>query len=225
LAPSRPPFGPARLEEVFAFLEWRATEDLLAAGGSFLHAAGLRLGGANVLIVGESGAGKSTLAAHLLARGHLAWGDDLVRFAPESGRFSASPRSWKLDANALLSIDLLSFLGAEALAGTLLASGVLYASPAAFRQDWRAPDGTPDVVLLLEKEGHQGPPRLEPVSEGEAALRTARMLIGGAAEQTEGNQADRMLRVLEALSGVKAYRARGTPAAALAAAVELELVA
>lgn len=192
---------------------------------AFLHAAGVRLGRRNVLLVGESGSGKSTLAAHLLARGHLAWGDDLVRFAPENGLFSASPRSWKLDANALITIDLLSFLSAEALPGTLLAQGVLYASPAAFRRNWRAPDGTPDVVVLLEKAGHQGPPCMELVSEGEAALRTAGMLIGGAVKQTEGDQADRMLRVLEALSGVKAYRARGTPPAALARALELELAA
>ena len=210
---------------MFAFLEWRATEDLLSSGGSFLHAAGLRLGSANVLLVGESGSGKSTLAAHLMARGHLAWGDDLVRFAPRDGRFSAAPRSWKLDANTLKSIDLLKLLSPEAVAGTLLAPGVLYASPAAFRRNWRAPDGTPDVVLLLEKEGHQGPPRVELVSEGEAALRTARMLIGSAAEHNERDQADRMLRVLEALGGVKAYRARGTPPGALAAVVETELAA
>ena len=224
LSPARPPFGPASLEDVFAFLEWRATEDLLSADGAvFLHAAGLRLGDRQVLLVGESGAGKSSLTAHLFVRGYLAWGDDLVRFAPDSGHFSTVPRSWKLDAKVMDSIYLLSLLSAEGAPGMLLANSVLYVSPAALRRRWQAPEARADVVVLLDKASHGEAPRVERMSAGEGALRTARMLLGGGVNRNGGSAM--MLQVLEALSGVAAYRAAGTPAAALARLVEQELAA
>jgi hypothetical protein len=223
-APAKPPYGPASLEDVFSFLEWRATEDLLSAEGAvFLHAAGLRLGARQVLVVGESGAGKSSLTAHLLVRGYLAWGDDLVRFAPDVGRFSTVPRSWKLDAKAMDSIYLLSLLSAEGTPGTLLANSILYLSPAALRRQWQAPAARADVVVLLDQASHGESPRVEQMSEGEGALRTARMLLGGGVNRNEGSAM--MVKVLEALSGVRAYRASGTPAAALARLVERELAA
>lgn len=50
------------------------------------------------------------------------------------------------------------------------------------------------------------------------------MLIGGDRERSE-EQADVMIRVLEAMSGVAAYRAGGSPPAALADALEQELAA
>jgi len=223
-APGKPPFGPATLEDVFAFLEWRATEDMLASAGAvFLHAAGLRIGRSQVLLVGESGAGKSTLAAHLFVRGSLAWGDDLVRFASQSGHFSTVPRSWKLDAKAMESIYLLALLGSEGAPGTLLAHSTLYVSPAAVRRRWQAPEARAEVVVLLDSASHGDAPRVEPMSEGEGALRTARMLLGGGVDQSEGSAM--MVQVLDALSGVTAYRAGGTPPAALARLLERELAA
>jgi hypothetical protein len=223
-SPAKPPFGPAPLEDVFSFLEWRATEDVLSAGGAvFLHAAGLRLGTRQVLLVGESGAGKSSLAAQLLVRGYLAWGDDLVRFAPEVGRFSTVPRSWKLDAKTMESIYLVSLLSSEGAPGTLLANSVLYMSPAALRRRWQAPEARADVVVLLDRASHGQAPGVERMSAGEGALRTARMLLGGGVNRTEGGAM--MVRVLEALSGVTAYRAGGTPPAALARLLEQELAA
>lgn len=223
-APAKPPFGPATLEQVFAFLEWRATEDLLAAEGAvFLHAAGLRMGGRQVLLVGESGAGKSSLTAQLFVRGYLAWSDDLVRFAPESGHFSTVPRSWKLDAKAMESIYLLSLLSSEGAPGTLLANSVLYLSPAALRRRWQAPEARADVVILLDPASHGEAPRVERMSEGEGALRTARMLLGGGVNRNEGSAM--MVQVLEALSGVTAYRAGGSPAASVALLLEQELAA
>ena len=223
-APAKPPFGPAPLEAIFAFLEWRATEDLLSADGAiFLHAAGLHLGNQRVLLVGESGAGKSSLTAHLFVRGYLAWGDDLVRFAPDSGHFSTVPRTWKLDPKAMASIYLLSLLCSEGAPGTLLANSVLYVSPAAVRRRWQAPEGRADVVVLLDQASHGGPPQVERMSEGEGALRTARMLLGGGVNRNEGSAM--MVQVLEALSGVTAYRAAGTPPAAVARLLEQVLAA
>ena len=226
IAPRRPRFGPARLEEVFAFLEWRATEDLLAAPGAlYLHAAGIQIGARNVLIVGVSGAGKSSLAAHLLARGYLAWGDDLVRFALRERCFSAVPRSWKLDPNTLASIYLLSLLTTESAQGTILAPSSAYASPAAIRRKWQAPDAPADVVVRLDPAGHHGPPRLQRTSEGAAAVETTQLLIGGLAGRSQEERTATMGAVLEAMSGLTAYRACGGPPGALADVLERELAA
>jgi len=224
-APGRPPFGPATLEDVFAFLEWRATEDLLAGDAVFLHAAGVQLGRRHTLLVGESGAGKSTLAAHLLVRGHLAWGDDLVRFAPERRRMMAVPRSWKLDAKVLDSIYLLALMSSEGTTGMLLAPDVVYVSPAAFRRSWQAPEGTVDSVVLLDRAWHEGPARVERISEGGAAVRVARMLIGAGAGRSEQEQTEIMVRVLEAMRDVTAWRVAGADPAAVAGALERELAA
>ena len=210
---------------MFAFLEWRATEDLLSRpDGRYLHAAGVRIGSRSVLVVGPSGAGKSTLAAHLLVRGYLSWGDDLVRFAVPHRRFSAVPRSWKLDPNTLIAINLVSLLTAEAAQGMILAPDTVYASPAAFRRVWQAPDAPADVVVLLDRVRHHGPPHLQRTSEGAAAIETARMLIGGPEGHSEGDHTA-MEGVLDALSGLTAYRASGGPPAALAQALERELAA
>lgn len=226
LAPARAPYGPATLEAVFAFLEWRATEDILASRDAvFLHAAGVRLGNVSVLIVGRSGSGKSTLAAHLFVRGYRIWGDDLVRFATDQAQFSAAPRSLKLDAKSLGTLNLLSSLCSEAARGTLFAPEVAYVSPAAFRRHWRAPDGPAEVVILLDADRHTGSAHLQRISEGEAALVAARMLMGGGATGTHTEQADLMARVVEAMSDMRGYRAGGTPAAAVADLVERELAA
>jgi hypothetical protein len=226
LAPGRAPFGPARMEEVFGFLEWRATEDLLASPDAvFLHAAGVRLGGRSVLLVGPSGSGKSTLAAHLFVRGHAIWGDDLVCFASHDRLFSAAPRSLKLDANTLESLSLIALLCYEGSQGTLLASNVAYVSPAAFRRRWRAPDGAADAVVLLDSSLHHGTAQLQRIGEGEAALTATRMLMGGGAAGNEQEHANLMARVLEAMSDMRAYRASGSPASALADALERELAA
>jgi hypothetical protein len=49
-----------------------------------------------------------TSAAHLLVRGHPVLGDDLVRFAPGTLRFSAVYRSLKLDDKSLYELPLLA---------------------------------------------------------------------------------------------------------------------
>ncbi len=226
MAPGRAPYGPAPLEDVFTFLEWRATEDLLGSPDAvFLHAAGIRLGDRNILLVGASGAGKSTLAAHLFSRGHQLWGDDLVRFATHDARFAAAPRSLKLDSKTLESLSLLSILCSEASEGTLLAPQVAYVSPAAFRRSWQAPDGPADIVVLLDRQARDGSPRVERISEGAAALAAARMLMGGGTAGNEKEHAHLMARVLEAMRDMRAWRAAGTPASGVADAIERELAA
>jgi hypothetical protein len=225
-APGRPPFGPASLEDVFAFLEWRATEDVLVSAPPnrvFLHAAGIQVGGRAVLITGPAGSGKSTMTAHLMAQGGLAWGDDVVCFAPETGHFSAFPRSWKLDHKALSEIDLLYSTIATATWGTLLATSVWYVSPAAIRRAWEAPPGHAATLLILDGH-HEGPPVVERMSEGRAALQVGAAMMAADAGRLPDWSAV-MGRMLDALSDVVAWRLAGGPPAALAHAVQDALAA
>lgn len=221
-APNRPPLGPTSLGEAWAFLEWRVTEDVLdrPEAGWHLHGAGIGLGAGGVLLVGGPGAGKSTLAAHLAARGHRTWGDDLVRFAPATGLFSASERSWKLDDKSLSDIDLLRHACASAAPGTFLAPPYWYISPAAIRSDWRAAAGRVAVVVLLDARRHTGPAVVETTSEGRSAVRVAEALIGPSRQITGGERADLMTAVLDAMRDVRAYEAAGASPAALARALE-----
>lgn len=217
--PVRPPFGPAALEDAWSFLEWRATEDVLAAETKLacLHAGGVRLGKRNVLIIGQSGAGKSTLVAHLMAAGHTAWGDDLVCFAPEKGKFSGFPRSLKLDDKTLASLDLAARLVADQAGGTLLAPPVAYISPAAFRADWQAPDGPVHALVLLSADRHSGEATVDQASEGAAAIVATQSIIAGndALERTT-----LMIKVLEAMRDATAWRVSGAAPAATARALE-----
>ena len=183
------------------------------------------MGKQSVLLVGQSGSGKSTLAAHLFVRGHDMWGDDLVHFATQERVFSAAPRSMKLDGKALETLSLLSLLCSEATQGTLFAPHVAYISPAAFRRRWRAPDAPADVVVLLDSTRHTGPAHLQRMSDGEAAISAARMLMGGGATGTHTEQADLMAGVVEAMSDMRGYTAGGTPASAVADLLERELAA
>jgi len=220
-APGRPPFGPAALEDVFAFLEWRATEDILGAPSPAdvcLHAAGVSVAGRRVLIVGESGSGKSTLAAHLAALGGPFWGDDVVRFALSSGDFSAFPRSWKVDDKLLKDIDLVDSTLTDTKDGIVLAAGTTYVSPAAIRREWANAPGRPDAVVLLDASTHGGDPRVERMSEGEAAVRVTTALLSAATGPGPA-WSTFMERVLGALREVVAWRAGGSPSRALARAV------
>ena len=225
-SPGRPEFGPAALGDAWSFLEWRATEDLLNAPGTdavFLHAAGVELGGRLALIVGDSGAGKSTLVAHLMLRGHRTLGDDVVRFAPASGRFSAVGRSMKLEPNSLRAMPLIASRCAAATVGTLLAAGCCYVSPAAIRRSWQAGDGRPWAVILLDAARRTGEPGLERASEGEAAVSVTQQVLGEAAGGAP-RQEEVTVRLLEVLADVTAYRAVGSDPAAVAAALEREAV-
>jgi energy-coupling factor transporter ATP-binding protein EcfA2 len=216
-------FGPARLTDAWAFLEWRATEDLLLdrGGDVFLHAAGARLGARHVLIIGPSGSGKSTLATHLLAAGNRVWGDDLVRFAVEQPHFAAAPRSFKLDAKALSDIPLVGSLCAASNAGTFAAPGCCYVSPAAVRSDWQADPGPADVVILLERSAGRAPD-VRAMSSGEAAVHVAASVLG---VRHGGRWPAVVDAVLRALQGAEAVRAAGSPARALAERIERECAA
>jgi len=225
-SPDRPPFGPASLGDAWAYLEWRATEDVLNApadGGVFLHAGGVEIGSRLALIVGDSGAGKSTLVAHLMQRGHRMLGDDLVRFATADARFSAVGRSLKLDPNSLSSMPLIARTCSSATVGTLLAAGCWYVSPAAIRRTWQAPAGRPRAVLLLDAASRQGPGRLERSSDGEAAVYVTQKVLTAA--DGAAARKDVTVRLLDGLADVTAYRARGGDPAAVAEALEREAAA
>lgn len=223
VAPGQPVYDAATAEEVFAFLEWRATADLLSlphTAGAFLHAAGVELAGGMVLLLGAPGSGKSTIAAHLLANGHRLWGDDLVRFATPDGTFSAVPRSLKLDSKSLNDIELFRRICLRQDVGTLIAPDTYYVSPAAVRDSWEAPPERPRALVVLDAAQHTGPVRLTPVSAAQAALQATQTLLGGTAQIVDARLAT---RVLESLADVKAWRGGGAGAARLARAIE-ELV-
>jgi hypothetical protein len=223
-SPGRPDFGAAALGDAWSFLEWRATEDLLNGPGTdtvFLHAAGAQIGGRLALIVGDSGAGKSTLVAHLMLRGHRMLGDDVVRFAPAAGTFSAVGRSMKLEVNSLRAMPLIASRCAAATVGTLLAAGCYYVSPAAIRRSWQADAGRPWAVILLDAARRTGEPGLERASEGEAAVHVTQQVLGEAAYGAP-RQEEVTVRLLEVLADVTAYRAVGGDPAAVAAALERE---
>jgi hypothetical protein len=226
-SPQRAPFGPAALGDAWAFLEWRATEDLLngaTAETVFLHAAGAQLGTRLVLIVGDSGAGKSTLVAQLMLRGHRMLGDDLVRFATADMVFSAVGRSVKLDPNSLRSMPLIASKCSKAVVGTLLAAGCYYVSPAAVRRDWQAAAARPWAVVLLDEGSRRGPSGVERSSEGEAAVYVTQKVLGGT-ESGSIARKDVTVRLLDGLADVAAYRATGGDPAAVAEALEREVAA
>jgi len=150
---------------------------------------------------------------HLAAHGGTrSWGDDVVRFALGTGLFSSFPRSWKLDDKALTDLDLVRLLTIDGARGTLLASSSWYVSPAAIRRQWQAPPGRPDIVVVLEQLHHQDEARVVKMSEGEAALRVGRALMGAGTGRGPAWR-DVMARVLEALQDVVAWRAAGGPPA------------
>jgi hypothetical protein len=206
---------------VFAYLEWRATEDVLGAPGAgdvCVHAAGIRVGARRLLVIGGPGSGKSTLAAYLGMLGGRSWGDDIVRFTLGTEQFSAFPRSWKVDDNTLRSLELSNAVRSGLADGMLLASGTWYVSPAALRRDWADEPGRPDAVVILDRASHGRPAGLERMSDGEAAVRVGTALLSAGAGHGPVWSAF-MDRILEALRDVTAWRASGGPPAALAHAV------
>ena len=225
-SPERPLLMDASLTEAWAYLEWRATEDLLNGPGGvdvFLHAAGAEVAQRLVLIVGDSGAGKSTLVAHLMVRGHRMLGDDLVRFAPQNCIFSAVGRSMKLDVNTLKDMPLIASQCASAAVGTLLAAGCYYVSPAAIRRDWQAQPRKPWAVVLLDAGARDGPAGIARSSDGEAGVYvTQKVLSRERGVEVGAVRTEVVSRLLESLAEVAAYRATGHDPATIAEALEKE---
>lgn len=186
----------------------------------FLHAAGVRVGARLLLLVGGAGSGKSTLTALLLGRGHRALGDDVVRFAPATGLFDAVPRSLKLDNNALDLLALQSKRRVLSSPGTVVASDILYVSPAAFHEDWRAAPGRPWAVVVLGNAPHRGPATLTRRSEGAAAVRVLRSVLGATHRSVATAGGGAALRLLESLEALVAYEADGGDPAGLADLIE-----
>lgn len=90
-------YGPVAFSELEYFL--RIACALLAhhAGGLLVHAAGLQMGGAVYLFIGQSGSGKSTVVA--LSQEAVALGDDLILLRPTPGGWQAyGTPFWNLDA-------------------------------------------------------------------------------------------------------------------------------
>jgi len=218
-APNRPPFGPASLGDCWAYLEWRAIEDVLNDPGPdsvYVHAAGISLNHKLFLLVGPSGSGKSTLTAILLARGCAALGDDVLRFAPVQGLFHPVPRAVKLDAKTLGLLPLATQKNLTDSVGTLLAAESWYVSPVAFGPAWLAGPGRPWAVVALEDAPHCGAARLERSGEGQVAVRVVQSLLGAEHGLSPERRSAAGLALLEAVADSRAYRACGEGAAALA---------
>jgi hypothetical protein len=216
-SPTRPPFGPADLPDAWAFLEWRAIEDVLADPGPdavYVHAGAARIGERLVLMVGGSGSGKSTLTALLLAMGYPALGDDVLRFAPSLRAFEAVGRSLKLDDNTLQLLDLRIVDRVLSSSGTFLAPGSLYVSPVALCDEWESPPGQPWGMVILEDAPHAGPAGLDPRSAAESAIRVVQSLLGPAGEAETRALAG--VALLESLQYAVAFQARGADPAGLA---------
>jgi hypothetical protein len=209
-SPTHPPFGPADLPDAWAFLEWRAIEDVIADPGpdaTYVHAGATRVGERLVLLVGGSGSGKSTLTALFLARGYPALGDDVLRFAPSRQVFEAVGRSLKLDDNTLPMLGLQTVERVLSSPGTFLARGSLYVSPEALCERWESPPVRPWGMVILEDAPHEGPARLDPRSAAESAVRVLQSLLG----DTGGPEARTLAGValLESLQHAVAFQARG----------------
>ena len=222
-SPSRPPFGPTSLEEAWAFVEWRAIEDVLNDPGPdavFVHAAGVRVGGRLLLLVGPSGSGKTTLAAALLSRGHPVLGDDVLRFAPTTGEYSAFPRSFKLDDNTLTVLELWRGSSLDEVPGTFLALGCLYVSPVALCHAWLAEPGRPWGVVVLNPGPREGAARLESFSEGQAAVRVVQSMLGASTGPGAGARVNAGLGLVESVAQARAFRVGGLGVLATADLVE-----
>lgn len=218
-SPSQPPFGPAPLSDCWAFLEWRAIEDVLNDPGPesvFIHAAGVRIGDRLVLLVGPSGSGKSTLTALMLETGCAALGDDVLRFASSGAAYHPVPRSLKLDRNTLAMLRLGSIENATNSFGTFLAHSILYVSPLALNPGWESAPGLPWGVVVLGEGPRRGPARLERCSEAQAAVRVVQSLMGARYGMGPAAAAAAGLRLLESVTNARAFRAEGSGAAALA---------
>lgn len=217
MCPTRPPFGPSDLPDAWAFLEWRAIEDVLADPGPdalYVHAGAARVGERLVLLVGGSGSGKSTLTALLLAMGHTALGDDVLRFAPSVGAFAAVGRSFKLDDKALTLLDLGLVDKILSSSGTFLASSSLYVSPVAFCEGWMSPPAKPWAMVILEDAPHAGPAGLDRRSAAESAIRVVQSLLGVAGAQE--SRAVAAMALLDSLQHAVAFQAHGADPAGLA---------
>lgn len=216
-SPTRPPFGPADLPDAWAFLEWRAIEDVLADPGPdavYVHAGAARVGERLVLLVGGSGSGKSTLTALLLAMGYPALGDDVLRFAPSLRVFEAVGRSLKLDDNTLKLLDVQIVDRIRSSSGTFLAPGSLYVSPVALCERWESPPGRPWGMVILEDATHVGPAGLEQRSAADSALRVVQGLLGVTGKSE--TKAVAGVALLESLQHAVAFQARGADPAGLA---------
>lgn len=216
-SPTRPPFGPASLPDAWAFLEWRAIEDVLADPGPdtvFVHAGAARIGERLVLLVGGSGSGKSTLTALFLARGYPALGDDVLRFALSLREFAAIGRSLKLDDNTLPMLGLHVVDSIVSSPGTFRASGSLYVSPEALCERWESPPGRPWGLVILDEAARAGPARLEPRSAAESAVRVVQSLLGAPGGPEARTLAG--VALLESLQHAVAFQAHGADPVGLA---------
>ena len=225
MSPARPPFGPATLGDAWAFLEWRAIEDVLNDPGPdtlFIHAAGVRVAGRLLLLVGPSGSGKSTLTALLMVRGNRMLGDDVLRFSPQSAFFESVPRSLKLDDKTLPLMHLRYSRSQFANPGIVLAPGITYVSPVALCTEWESEPGQPWAVVVLEGAPHDGPAGLERRGEGAAAVRLIQSVLGAGHAAADGSLEGARLRLLESLGDAVAYQARGGDPAGLADLIEKE---
>jgi hypothetical protein len=126
-----------------------------------LHGATLWAGPELVVMTGASGAGKTTLALALAARGYGVAGDDLAFVEPRGGAIQAVPRCFHLDNHSWQFVNEAQL----ALAGCTRRHQVI--TPADLGLHSRP---APLARLLVLSRGTEPAPRLEPISQAEAAI-------------------------------------------------------
>lgn len=140
-----------------------------------LHAGGVALGNAGVIISGPSGAGKTTLTAALVCAGFSYLTDEALAIDPVTGLLQPYPKALTIQRG---SWELLADLRPPP---SDLSPRVWHVAPADIRPNAIAAPTPPTLVLLPTREGSdvgRAGTGMEEVSRSEAAVQLAQQCFG-----------------------------------------------
>jgi hypothetical protein len=164
-------------------LLWHLNAATVERAGPFivLHAGGVVLDEAGVIISGPSGAGKTTLTAALVRAGFGYLTDEALAIDPTTGFLQAYAKALTIQPG---SWELLADLRPPA---SDLSPKVWHVAPSDIRPDAISAPTSPTMVLLLTRRGanEREVTGLEEVSRSEAALELAQQCFGFSAGAPE----------------------------------------